>query len=266
MHTRDHYFARDNPVADERARLDRITALYDPASRQRIAALPVVFEGARVLEVAGGTGSIAAWLADLTGNTVIVTDLDTRHLEARGDNRLQIRHHDILAGPPEPSAFDLVHARLLISHLVGDEDLAIGNMVEALRPGGWLVLEDTDYTIGPSLSPDHPGGPATERLKNDAADDILADGLLDSRAGRHLPAYLARAGLVDVGHDGRAAIQRGGDGWALQIIEGYGLLEERLRSKVVDDKTWQTAMAAWRDPDYAFVSPLDVGAWGRKPD
>ncbi|MEM7121507.1 MAG: class I SAM-dependent methyltransferase [Pseudomonadota bacterium] len=265
MHTRDHYFARDNPVADERARLDRITALYDPASRQRIVGLPVLLEGARVLEVAGGTGSVAAWLADQTGAAVVVTDLDTRHLEACGNDRFDVRHHDILAGPPETEAFDLVHARLLISHLVGDESLAIRNMVGALRPGGWLVVEDTDYTVGPSLVRDYPGGPAIERLRNDAADDLRAARLLDSRAGRHVPDYLARAGLDDLGHDGRVAIQRGGDGWATQIIEGYGLLEERLRGTIVDDKTWQTAMAAWRDPDYAFVSPLDVGAWGRKP-
>jgi SAM-dependent methyltransferase len=39
--------------------------------------------------------------------------------------------------------FDLVHARLVLVH-VPDRAAALATMVAALRPGGWLLVEDAD--------------------------------------------------------------------------------------------------------------------------
>ena len=117
----DRYFAREHEPAAERRRLANLVRNFDPSTRQRLESLPVRMEGARVLEVAGGSGSIARWLAGRVGRwgAVVATDLDTRHLEALGDHRLEIRRHDILADPIEENSYDLVHCRLLLMPLVG---------------------------------------------------------------------------------------------------------------------------------------------------
>ena len=37
----------------------------------------------------------------------------------------------------------------------------------------------------------------------------------------------------------------------------------RLRGKAVDEEIWIAAMAAWADPTYEFVAPINYGVWGR---
>jgi trans-aconitate methyltransferase len=44
--------------------------------------------------------------------------------------------------------FDLVHARLVLVH-VPDRARALATMVAALRPGGWLLVEDADTGLQP---------------------------------------------------------------------------------------------------------------------
>ena len=46
------------------------------------------------------------------------------------------------------SSFDLVHERLVLVH-VPERVAALGRLVSALRPGGWLLAEDFDSEIAP---------------------------------------------------------------------------------------------------------------------
>ena len=64
-----------------------------------------------VFEVGGGGGSIARWLADRVSPSgrVVATDIDTRHLDALGDPRIDMRHHDVRAAAPE-GPFNLIGA------------------------------------------------------------------------------------------------------------------------------------------------------------
>jgi len=49
----------------------------------------------------------------------------------------------VIRDPPPAEQFDLVHARLVLVHLT-DRAAAMRTMIDALRPGGWLVIEDGD--------------------------------------------------------------------------------------------------------------------------
>ncbi|GAA2767983.1 hypothetical protein GCM10010103_70250 [Streptomyces paradoxus] len=51
--------------------------------------------------------------------------------------------HDVGRDAPPAGPFDLVHARLLLVY-VAERDAALRTMVQALRPGVWLVVEDGD--------------------------------------------------------------------------------------------------------------------------
>ncbi|MFN2563007.1 MAG: trans-aconitate 2-methyltransferase, partial [Jatrophihabitans sp.] len=55
----------------------------------------------------------------------------------------EVRQHDILEGPPEAGAFDVVHARAVVEW-VTDRPKALATMVAALKPGGVLLVEDVD--------------------------------------------------------------------------------------------------------------------------
>ena len=76
---------------------------------------------------------------------------------------VEVRRHDVGADEPPAEAFDLVHARLVLVHVTG-RDRALRSMVECLRPGGWLLLEDADPALQPLLCPDEYG--PEQRLAN----------------------------------------------------------------------------------------------------
>ena len=57
--------------------------------------------------------------------------------------------------------FDLVHARLVLVH-VPDRAPALATMAAALRPGGWLLVEDADTELQPLVCLDE-SGPAQRR-------------------------------------------------------------------------------------------------------
>jgi SAM-dependent methyltransferase len=129
----------------ERERLRALEDLHDEATFGRLAALGVG-AGWRCLEVGGGAGSVARWLADRVGDTghVLATDLDPRFMETDARGNLEVRRHDLLADPLAEGTYDLVHARAVLEHLPARE-LALARLVAATRPGGWVVIEDTFF-------------------------------------------------------------------------------------------------------------------------
>ncbi len=132
--------------ADEQAadRFDALASILDGGTIQHLEARRME-RGWACLEVGAGGGSIARWLANRVGpdGYVLATDIDIRHLEqARGDN-LEVRRHNIETDSLPESAFDLVHVRLVLSHLQSSAEAA-AKMIAALKPGGWLVVEDFD--------------------------------------------------------------------------------------------------------------------------
>jgi len=54
-----------------------------------------------------------------------------------------ITGHNIVADELERDAFDLVHTRAVLVHLA-ERDIALDRLVAALKPGGWLLVEETD--------------------------------------------------------------------------------------------------------------------------
>ena len=107
--------------------------------------------GWHCLEVGGGSGSVAAWMADRVGPSgyVLVTDIDPRFMEGSAYRRpahMELRRHDIGTDPLPEQAFDLIHARLVLMH-VPQRQQALARLVAALKPRGWLVIEDFDGRV-----------------------------------------------------------------------------------------------------------------------
>jgi SAM-dependent methyltransferase len=263
----DKYFARHNDTTAERERLQYLITQYDQVTRRRFHTLPIDLRGTRILEVAGGSGSVATWLAEQVGpqGQVVATDVDTSHLEALGDVAIEVMKHDITTGPPEIGTFDIVHCRLLLMHLLDQTAPALEHMIEALRPGGWLLVEEPDFSSEQVLTVDHPGAPSIPKFNQAMQRALLEAGTMDTAFGRKLPDLVASLGLVDVDHAGHVTLERGGGPCGLQGIQACELMEKKLRGVSIDHETWNSAMAAWGDPSYHFVAPINYGVWGRKP-
>jgi SAM-dependent methyltransferase len=216
-----------------------------------------VAEGWRCLEVGAG-GPIGRWLAE----------------RVRPNGRLTVAG---IATDPLPEApFDLVHARLVLFH-VPDRDRALRRMVSALRPGGWLLVEDFDMLV----LRDGGGG---NMVRTPLADDVTADDVdllarvdaafgamlerhgVDLAYGRRLYGLLCAAGLTDVAAEGYLAIAPGGSpgaGQRLSLLERVG--RRLVAEGGITGAELERACALLRNPGCPVLTPgVLVSARGRR--
>ncbi len=189
----------DNRAPAAGRRFAAMSALFDPATFRRIGALGIA-AGWRVWEVGAGGDNVPRWLGAQVGSTgrVLATDLDTAWMDAAASAPIEVRRHDVAADPAPAEQFDLVHARLVLVHVV-DRDAALRAMVATLAPGGWLLIEDADPALQPlahldAITPEH----ALANHIRTGFRALLADRGADLGFGRTLPRRLRAAGLVDV--------------------------------------------------------------------
>jgi SAM-dependent methyltransferase len=245
---------REQPrLAAQADRLDAVTFRHLAAAG--------VGPGWRCLEVGGGTGSVARWLRTRVGSGghVTVTDIETRWLERLAAANLTVRHHDIVTDPLEPAGYDLVHTRLVLMHL---PDLAavLDKLIAAVRPGGWLVVEEADWH---ATAVCHPPS-ATWTKVFGAATAAMASTGEDIAAGRRLPAAFGAAGLAEVTAEGTLFPMPAAE------VGRYVLpLIERVRDKLigVDAAELDEVIGELRDERctrWAY-SPMLVSTRGRRP-
>lgn len=194
-HSRDYLYGGD--FAQERARLAAIEALWDPGSRSVLDELGLD-AGWRCLEVGAGAGSLVEWMAD-RGAVVTAVDIDTRFIEHLASNTVDVRCLDLRNDDLPTDEFDLVHARLVLEHLPDRRDI-LRKLVASLRPGGWIVIEDYEFSCF-SLG-DERHFDATMR----AIVGFMEKAGFDPTFGRRVVDDLADAGLTDVRGEGRARI------------------------------------------------------------
>lgn len=261
MESQSNYLL-DNQQPQATVRFIAIAELFNPVTFRHVEALGIS-AGWRCWEVGAGGATVPAWLAERVGTTgsVLATDIDVSHLSSEGDYDVQV--HDVGNDAVPTGDFDLVHARLVLVH-VPARDQALQTLVDALAPGGWLLLEEADPALQPRACPDEQGD--AERLANRLRDGfrtLMADRGVDLGFGRTLPRRLRDAGLVDVAADvyfplsapacrdlERATVRQIGDQLLARGLATTAEIDRHLRN--LDDGLDVT------------TAPL-VSAWGRKP-
>lgn len=240
---------------------ERLAAMHRTYGAGTVRALEAcgVGPGWRCLDVGAGTGVVAEWLADRVGpdGTVVATDVDTRWLDALRLANVETRRHDLVAEPLD-GPYDLVHARLLVEHLP-ERQAVIEKLAGALAPGGWLVVEDLDWTTAVSDQP----WPEYDAVLA-AVQGAMRAGGYDGRYGRALPRAFDVAGLVDVmtsfGGEGDRAIGRAA--WRL-LVEPFR--EALVAAGLVGDDVVDAFLARLDGADdWVLFPPLMVTVRGRR--
>jgi len=253
-----------NAGAQAPARFAALSAMFDPGTVRHLTSRGVT-AGWHCLEVGGGGGSIAAWLADRVGPSgrVLVTDIDPRHLETLDLRNVEVRRHDVRTDPLPEGAFDLIHMRLVLVHLP-DWRRVLARLLTALKPGGWLVDEEFDLE---SIGADPNIGAGEVLLATHVGvGRLMAASGFDRRCGRRLFERLRQTGFVDVEAEGSMVmVQRGSPGAAL-LRANYEQLRGTLVEKgYVSDDQVIGDLARLNDPDFATPSSLMWTACGRRP-
>lgn len=252
-------YVYDTGFEEERARLAGMETQWDPGTLRHIEALGLP-RNASCWEIGAGGGSVASWLAEWSGR-LLVTDVDTRFVEHLAAERVSVERHDVVADPTPEGPFDLIHARLLLEHLPGREEV-LDRLVGALRPTGWLLVEDYDWTSYGT----EPASELFERVAG-AILEFMSEAGFDPYLGRRLLGALERRGLADTGAEGRLLVMRSDHpGAAFYRLSLVSLRDEIARRGTVTEAEIDEALAAMDRGDLTLVSPTMVAAWGRSPN
>src|SRR5690606_36035991 len=114
----------------------------------------------RIADVGTGT---AIWLVDLASRLAPTLalqgfDIDTARFPSAEKLRLGVKLQQLDAKEPFPSehlgSYDVVHAGFFIYGLSNDEWKPMTrNLITTLKPGGWILWEETGYSSWVTLPP-----------------------------------------------------------------------------------------------------------------
>jgi SAM-dependent methyltransferase len=262
----NRYLAKDSPDVFERERLALLTQFADPITIRRLTNLGVG-PGWRCLDVGAGDGSVARWLAGRVGpeGRVVATDLNPRFLGGHGLANLEVRRHNILEDDLEAAHYDLVHCRALLMHLP-DPVRALRRLFDAVRPGGWLLIEEADGSASfGAADPGHARAAGFDRSTRALWAALKASGIVDLDFGCRLPTLFEEFGGRNLGHEGVTLIGRGGDPMARFVHMTDELLRDRfVAAGVLTEADFDELSRTYDDPSFWFIGFTIFGAWGRR--
>jgi SAM-dependent methyltransferase len=262
----EQYFAANAEDADELARLRLIEAECDPSTLRYLDAIGVG-AGWRCLEVAAGAGSVVRWLSERVGpqGCVVAADVDLRFLGDLHEPNVEVRRCDVTRDAVDLGFYDLVHCRFLLMHLQ-DPASVLRRMTAALRPGGWLVVEDVDNDFAQGIDRAHPLTAAFDSCYRKRIDWSCAAGIFDLRFGKTLPVYMHALGLVDLGNEGIARIFHGGDPFSLMWMKTWERVDDVMVAEgALTESEAADMRRAYEDPAFMYRAQLTQAVWGRKP-
>jgi SAM-dependent methyltransferase len=261
--TADKGYLLDNQQSEAGRRFEALSELFDPVTFRHLEAVGVS-AGWSCWEVGAGGASVPAWLADRVGpiGRVVATDIDVTWMPVDGA-AFEVIRHDVGVDEPPAGSFDVVHARLVLTH-VPQRSNAIASMVAALRSGGWLVIEDADPALQPLICPDEYG--SAQRLANRLRQGfrtLMADRGADLAFGRTLPRLLRDAGLDAVHADAFFPITSPAC-ISLEIATVQQIRERLLAADLATEAEIDQHLANVATGQLDLATAPLISAWGQK--
>jgi SAM-dependent methyltransferase len=221
--------------------------------------------GQRCLDLGAGGGSITRWLAERTGpqGTVVAVDTDTDHLVEQPG--VQVLRHDLTEGLPVDGPFDVIHARLLLVHMP-DREVVFKSLVDALAPGGWLVLGDfSGRPLDLMAAPTPADARLFDRMQHLSHEVLAPVQGIDLEWADSVDDRMVAAGLVDVDSMEWSRTTRGGTAGCLF----HGNLNEQaaplLREVGASDDEMRRYRSLMRNPAFRAWFYRLVTVRGRRP-
>ncbi|HEX3903359.1 MAG TPA: methyltransferase domain-containing protein [Polyangia bacterium] len=254
----------DNRVVEAGDRIAALSALFDPVTFRHVDALGIA-PGWRCWEVGAGGPSVPRGLGERVGpaGRVLATDIEISPALAAAGAPIEVRRHDVARDPPPEGPFDLVHARLVLVHLP-DRERALQSMLGALRPGGWLLVEDADPALQPLsvIDPVSAEAVLANRLRAGFR-TLLAERGVDLGYGRTLPRLLRAGGLLDVAADAYFPVAL--PACAPLEIATVELLRAQLIAKgLATDEEIERHLGNVAAGRLDLAQPPMISAWGRR--
>ena len=258
--SQERYGTDDAEIDIERVRLGMLATARDPKTFGVLEGIGVT-PGMQVLELGAGAGTVSAWLAERVGDEgrVLSTDIDLQ-FHADMPANVEVQRHDVETDPLPADHFDLIHARAVLQHVPSREDV-ITKLVDALKPGGWLVLEDGQF-----MGFGEQGLAEPYRTIHRIISAGSQEEWRDPDFGLQILDRMRAHGLVDLDAVGDLWAMRpgepGGEWWFLALERAVPHL---VAAGMVSEADGEAALAQVREPGFVMLSPPSIATLGRKP-
>lgn len=256
------YVFQDTDTQREWQRLRRIEEVFDPASQRRLLAAGVRTD-ARCLEIGPGAGSLAKWMAGQAGPSGRVTAIEINPRFLTGRTEFDVVQGDIREVSLPAHSYDVIHARYVLLH-IPDFRAAMANMLSALKPGGFAVLEEPDFTTAKPVNGTEKEMTAVRRV-NQAIEAMYRAKGIDPAFGASLPVLAVEYGLTDIRVDVDCPLVPGGVGVADVMAQSAEQLVDRyVATQVASREDVWTYVDVCRRPDRWAFYYATVGIIARK--
>jgi len=214
----------------------------------------------RLLDLGCGPGAVAARIgARRPGLGIFGVDRDLAVL-AQARRRVTALRADAADLPFASTSFDAVHARLVLRHLA-DPARALAEMHRVLRPGGRVVVSDSDDgalvlhpcpdEIARALRAKHEGA------RRRGADPLIGRRLVALVGAAGFSGVVARTQVIDTGSVGRAAFAQ------VVLAPLAGAIDADLMTRD-EQAAAARVIRGWADDASAFGMTTVVGVGGTK--
>ncbi len=256
----ERYGTNENEVEIERERLGMLAAVRDPrtfAALEKIGVYPEM----DVLEVGAGSGSVSKWFASQVGpeGTVWSIDIDLQ-FHAEMPTNVLVKELDIENDPIPRESFDIIHARAVLQHLPSREAM-LPKFVEALKPGGWLVLEDGQFMGFGEQGLDEPYKAIHQIMSAGSQQEWR-----DPNFGIQILDRMRSLGMVDLDVVGDIWAMRpgepSGEWWFLALERA---LPRLIQAELITEADAREVLKQVRDPEFVMLSPASIITMGKKP-
>jgi 2-polyprenyl-3-methyl-5-hydroxy-6-metoxy-1,4-benzoquinol methylase len=250
----------DNGWQQARMRLQSLEEYSDVGTQRRVEALGAR-EGWRCADVGCGAGSMARWLSQRVGPTghVVAVDMDPRFMVGPHAPNLEVVKQDVVQQKLPERTFDFILARYVLMH-VHERDQVLKDLVAALKPGGWLLVEDMESFS--SLETED----SVHRRVLEAQYTLGRAAGMALNWARRVPGELQRHGLHHVGAEAQTPYFPGGSAPANFLR----LSAEQLRARLVQlgllhDQDVEYFRQRLLDPTSWFYGLTTIASWGQRP-
>ncbi len=190
------------------------------------------------LDLGCGNGGVSFLLANLVGpkGYVLGLDLDQKNIQiatetatVRDIEHVAFQRFDVYELESKHE-FDLVYSRFLLSHLASPEPV-LKRAFEAIKPGGTILIEDTDFT-------GHFSYPNSVHFDQYVS---LYQQLLQKRGGnanrgQQLVGMLEKAGFTDIEFEISNPAHISGEGKLMAEITFEAVSQSLIDEKLIDER------------------------------
>ena len=229
-----------------------------------------IAEGMVCLDMGCGSGDITFELARRVGanGKVVGADIDNTKLDLAREEAAQLDLSNVefrtmdIRHQSDANEFDFVHARFLLTHLSDPID-AVEMFHHQLKPGGWCLLQDIDFT-GLFVYPES----FSFRRYHELYCHVVRHRGGDPDIGPRLPLLLKGRGFTQIGVNVVQPVACEGE---VKLINAMtmesiadAVIEDKLASREEIDSIVRDLYDYAANPATIAGTPRIVQSWGRK--